>query len=170
MQNTDFPYEIHIHDDASSDATPEIIQDYQKKYPNLIKPIFQKRNQYSIGTNPLNNYIYPKLNGDYVAYCEGDDYWTDPLKLQKQVDFMDTHPEYVLCAHDVHMKYEKGVAEKKVFYNKPAEGDFSFTFLDEFLSHFVATVSIFLRREAVVSIPNTTNLVSLDIFILLYLL
>lgn len=115
-QKTNFPLEVYIHDDASTDRTPEIIRDYQKIYPSLIKPIFQEENQFSKGINPLSHHIYPHLNSDYIAYCEGDDYWIDPLKLQKQVDVMDSRLEYVLCAHDIEMKYENGMAVKEVFY------------------------------------------------------
>jgi len=98
MQQTNFSYEILIHDDASIDRTAEIIREYEKKYPELIKPIYQIENQYSKGVDVL------KVNDDraigkYVALCEGDDYWTDINKLQKQVDYMEKHPECSLCVH-----------------------------------------------------------------------
>ena len=169
-QQTNFPFEVYIHDDASNDRTSDIIREYQKIYPSLIKPTFQEENQFSKGINPLTHHIYPQLNSDYIAYCEGDDYWTDPLKLQKQVDFMDSHLEYVLCCHDIEMKYEKGMAVKEVFYKKPANGNFSFAFLDEFSNHFLATASVLVRREVAVNTPLTNNLVSIDMHALLYFL
>ncbi|MHA7865542.1 glycosyltransferase family 2 protein [Flagellimonas marinaquae] len=170
MQKNNFKFEVYVHDDASHDGTSDIIQEYEKKYPSLIKPIFQKENQFSRGINPLTHHIYPQLKGDYIAYCEGDDYWSDPLKLQKQVDFMDSHPEYIVCGHDVHMQYEKGVSVKEVFYNKPSEGSFSFTFLDEFSNHFLATASVLVRRDVAIDTPVTNNLVSVDMHALLYFL
>lgn len=98
MQKTNFVYEILIHDDCSTDNTPSIIKKYEEKYPELIKVIYEKDNQYSKGNKliPLNEKI---ARGKYVAFCEGDDYWTDPYKLQKQVDFMEQHTEYSMCTH-----------------------------------------------------------------------
>ena len=94
MQKTTFKFEILIHDDASTDKSAEIIRSYELKYPEIIKPIYQTQNQYSqrisIGLN---------LQGKYVAFCEGDDYWTDPLKLQKQFDALEAHPEVDMCVH-----------------------------------------------------------------------
>lgn len=95
MQKVDFPVEIIIHDDASTDGTAEIVRDYAEKHPNLIKPILQKENQYSKRVSVWNNFVYPNAHGKYYAECEGDDYWTDPNKLQRQVDFLETHPEYI---------------------------------------------------------------------------
>lgn len=94
MQKTTFPVEILIHDDASSDKTADIIREYETKYPNLIKPIYQKENQYSKKIGISSTFQYPRAKGKYIALCEGDDYWTDPLKLQKQVDFMEANPEF----------------------------------------------------------------------------
>jgi glycosyltransferase involved in cell wall biosynthesis len=110
MQITSFPFEIIIHDDASTDGTQEIIRDYQQKHPSIIRTIFQKENQFSkTGVYPLFN-MYSVAKGKYVADCDGDDYWTDPMKLQKQVDFMETHPEYVMCFHDYRIHHvDKGI-------------------------------------------------------------
>ncbi len=99
MQKTNFAFEILVHDDASTDNTSKIIKEYEKKYPNLIKPIYQVVNQYSQNINICINFQYPRVRGKYVAFCEGDDYWTDPLKLQKQFDAMEAHPEIDMCAH-----------------------------------------------------------------------
>lgn len=97
MQKADFQYEILIHDDASTDGTDDIIREYAQKYPTIIKPIFEKENQYSKGVPISATFNYPRAEGKYIALCEGDDYWTDPYKLQKQVDFMESHPDYGLC-------------------------------------------------------------------------
>lgn len=99
MQKTKFPFEVLIHDDASTDGTQDIIREYEAKYPDIIKPIYQKENQYSKGVRVSLVYNYSRVRGKYVALCEGDDYWTDPYKLQKQVDFLENHPDYVMCSH-----------------------------------------------------------------------
>ena len=96
-QRTTFPIEILINDDASTDRNAEIIRDYTAQYPHLIKPIFQTQNQLSKGLKPNPNFNFPRVNGEYIAFCEGDDYWTDPLKLEKQVQFLQTHTDYSLC-------------------------------------------------------------------------
>ena len=97
MQKTTFPFEVLVHDDASTDGTADIIREYESKYPNIIKPIYQKENQYSKGIRISPTFQYPRAKGKYIALCEGDDYWIDPYKLQKQVDFLEGHPEYGLC-------------------------------------------------------------------------
>ena len=97
MQETDFLYEVLVHDDASTDTTSSIIQEYEKLYPNIIKPIYQTENQYSKGVSITRNIIFPKCRGKYIAICEGDDYWTDPNKLQKQIAALETHPDCFMC-------------------------------------------------------------------------
>lgn len=107
-QKTDFIFEVIVHDDASTDSTPAIIREYAEQFPNVVKPVFQKINQFKrTGLYPT-IYFFEKARGRYIAECDGDDYWTDPRKLQKQVDFMDAHPEASLC-HHAYMISEKGV-------------------------------------------------------------
>ena len=79
MQKVDFPIEILIHDDASTDKTAEIIRKYESKYPEIIKPVYQSENQYSKGISVSRVYQFPRAQGKYIALCEGDDYWTDPF-------------------------------------------------------------------------------------------
>ena len=93
MQKTNFPFEIIIHDDASTDKTAEIIREYAEKYSN-IHAILETENQYSKHDGSLARIVNQAIRGKYVALCEGDDYWTDPLKLQKQVDFLEKNPDY----------------------------------------------------------------------------
>lgn len=97
MQKTSFRFEVLIHDDASTDKTADIIREYEEKYPDLIKPVYQTENQYSKRNGVIRRLQKSRANGKYVALCEGDDYWIDPEKLQKQYDFMESHPEYTLC-------------------------------------------------------------------------
>ena len=97
MQKTNFKFEAIVHDDASTDHTADIIREYAAKYPNIIKPIYETENQYSKHDGSLRRIMDAACTGKYIALCEGDDYWIDPLKLQKQVDFLETHPEHSLC-------------------------------------------------------------------------
>ncbi len=93
MQKTNFRFEAIVHDDASTDHTADIIREYAAKYPDIIKPIYETENQYSKHNGSLQKIMSEACKGKYRAMCEGDDYWTDPLKLQKQVDFMEEHEE-----------------------------------------------------------------------------
>ena len=99
-------YEILIHDDCSSDGTTDIIREYAAKYPNKIFPLYETENQFSkVGTGGIDMFNYNRARGKYIAYCEGDDYWTDSYKLQKQVDFMESHQDYSVCWHRV-LRYD----------------------------------------------------------------
>ena len=106
MQQTDFPFVAIVHDDASTDHSADIIREYAAKYPDIILPIYETENQYSKSDGSLGrimNAAVDTTGAKYVALCEGDDYWTDPRKLQKQVDFLETHPDYSLCFHRVNV-------------------------------------------------------------------
>lgn len=99
MQETTFPFEIIVHDDASQDGTAEIIKQYQARYPNIIKAILQATNIYSRGECPM-MYSFPAARGKYIAFCEGDDYWLDNQKLQVQGLFLENNPDYAVCYTD----------------------------------------------------------------------
>lgn len=100
MQKTNFTYEIIINDDCSTDGTTDIIKEYALKFPEIIKPIFHSENQFSKGVRGMfATFCFPAAKGKYIALCEGDDYWTDPLKLQRQLDFLESHPDYSMCFH-----------------------------------------------------------------------
>lgn len=98
-QKTNFPFKAVVHDDASTDNSATIIKEYVEKYPNLIEAIYETENQYSKRDGSLGRIMSEAtLNrSSYIAYCEGDDYWIDPMKLQKQVDFLDNNPDYTMC-------------------------------------------------------------------------
>ena len=124
-------YEILIHDDASTDGTDAIIKEYAAKYPDRIFPLYEEINQYSHGgKGKMDLFNYNRVRGKYVAYCEGDDYWTDSQKLQKQVDFMESHSDYSICFHDfvVHdcvrdVEYEsKDICSYRSLEDKSPEG------------------------------------------------
>ena len=102
MQQTTFPIEILVHDDASTDHSADIICEYTAKYPDLFKPIYQTENQYSKGVDVFVLNV-KRAKGKYIAVCEGDDYWTDPLKLQKQVEFLEANKDvgYVFTKHQI---------------------------------------------------------------------
>jgi glycosyltransferase involved in cell wall biosynthesis len=107
MQKTNFSIEIIIHDDASTDNTAEIIYAYQSRFPELIKGIIQTENHYSKKDGSLENAFFSPCRGKYIAFCEGDDYWTDPSKLQKQFDFLESNHDYGLVHHDADYLFQK---------------------------------------------------------------
>ncbi len=95
-QKTNFEFEVLVYDDASPDNTAQIIRQYEEKYPDIIKPVYQTVNQYSRGLMPEWQNI-GRATGKYIAMCEGDDYWLDENKLQKQIDYMEAHPDCSFC-------------------------------------------------------------------------
>lgn len=161
-QQTNFKYEVLIHDDASTDNTADVIREYEKKYPGLIKPVYQTENQYSKGINITQTYHLPRLNGQYVALCEGDDYWTDPLKLQKQFDAMEAHPGIDICAHAA----SKVRASNGQVLEEIAPSDAKTVFDTEEVivggGGFVATNSLFYRRELLEKQPDFRKYCPLD--------
>lgn len=110
MQKTNFKYEVLVHDDASTDDTAKIIKEYELKYPDIIKPIYQTENQYSKGVKITQHILVPRTKGKYIAFCEGDDYWCDENKLQTQVDSMDANPDCKMSVHKVLIINEEGVS------------------------------------------------------------
>lgn len=149
MQKTDFPIEIIIHDDASTDNTQDILREYKAKYPDLFHLILQTENQYSKGVNVAIEYIFSQVRGKYIAFCEGDDYWIDPLKLQREVDFLETHPNYSICCHwtDRYVQNEKRIWK----YMPPVkieDDGITFTLLDWInWGNFFQTSSVVVRRN-----------------------
>ena len=96
MQKTNFPFEAIVHDDASTDGTTEVVREFAEKYPEIIKPLYETENQWSKNNGAIAKVMDENTRGKYIAPCDGDDYWTDPLKLQKQVDFLESHDDYTL--------------------------------------------------------------------------
>ena len=120
MQHTNFKFEAIVHDDCSTDTSRQIIQEYAEKYPQIIIPVYEDENQYSKHDGSLGRVLMSNTRGKYIAECEGDDYWTDSHKLQKQVDFMESHPDYSLCFHHTKIIYEslKGEYQFPIINNR----------------------------------------------------
>jgi glycosyltransferase involved in cell wall biosynthesis len=154
MQKTNFKYEILVHDDASTDRTADIIKEYEKKYPDIIKPILQKENQHSRGIKRI-AYVFNhnRAIGKYIAMCEGDDYWTDPYKLQKQIDYMESHPQCGMCFHAAEIV---SVGAGKVGVIKPYDNNCISPTEDIILGGggFIATNSIMYRKEILDNVPG----------------
>lgn len=118
MQKTNFRFEAIVHDDVSTDGSVAIIREYAEKYPDIIKPIYETENQYSKKDGSLNRIMYEACRGKYIAICEGDDYWTDPLKLQKQVEFLEANPTYGLVLTDINRFYQSTGKIEQNFFSK----------------------------------------------------
>lgn len=145
IQETDFPFEICVHDDASKDSTASIVKEYAAKYPRVIKALCETENQWSKQDGSFTRIVTSMLTGKYVAMCEGDDYWVDPQKLQQQVDFLESHPDYSMVFHDAIIKNEPGVPEKLDVYPPMDDRDYSAT--EMFAKWTVPTASMVYRRE-----------------------
>lgn len=105
MQETDFQFEILVHDDASTDGTSDIIREYAKRFPDRIFPLIQEENQYSQGIDNISGaFNFPRARGKYIFMCDGDDYFLSPHKLQRQVNYMEAHPECTLCIHSARIE------------------------------------------------------------------
>lgn len=155
MQETDFPFEIIIHDDASTDKTAEIIKEYERKYPEIIKPIYQTENQYSKG-RMIYTITYERAKGKYIARCEGDDYWTDSQKLKIQIEEMRKRPECYISFHPATMIYEDKSNPNEVFGKRSFQNKI-FSTRQVILGGggFMPSASLCLKREFIEMILNS---------------
>lgn len=158
MQETNFAFEIIIGDDQSTDGTREICKKYAEEYPHKIR-LFLRDRQKSCVFNENNERIFgfnakwnrKSARGKYIATCEGDDYWTDPLKLQKQVDFMEQHPGYTVCAGGYKSVHVDTGEEKNVIKKiKEKDHDLGYTFtLQDFSSNWITkTLTLLYRTDS----------------------
>ena len=147
-QKTNFNYEILVIDDASTDDTPDILRDYEKRYPKLIRVIYNKKNMYSTGARVFTR-MFELSKGKYISYCDGDDYYIDLNKIQKQFDYMEAHPDCGVVAsnyktyNDITGKFKKShLKEKDYSVEEIIEGD----------GAMFATSSTFLRKSSVTAL------------------
>lgn len=156
MQQTDFPFEVIVHDDASPDGTAAVIREFEARYPDIIKPIYQTENQFSKPDTPImKTFLYPKAQGKYFAVCDGDDQFTDPLKLQRQADFLEAHPDYSMCVHRGVLHREGTDPAEDVLY--PAEEEDRDYSREEIIVNgagLFATNSFLMRREVGEALPD----------------
>ena len=146
MQKTNFPFEVIVHDDASTDGTTDIIREYEKKYPHIIKPIYQTKNQFSQGKDILMDCMLEHIQGEYVAMNEGDDFWTDENKLQRQVDFLDANPDFSICFHPVKIVWEDNSQPDSIFPTPAYRFHKEVLTLEDLFKHnFIQTNSVMYR-------------------------
>ena len=152
MQETNFPFEVIVHDDASTDGTADIIREYEAKFPHIIKPIYQTENQYSKKVKIGKEIMYPKARGKYFAMCEGDDFWIDKNKLQKQADYLENHPEASCVFHPVHILFNEKAVKNDKRWN--TEMDFSAYDVIVGSGSFIYTPSLFCRKDIALKFPK----------------
>lgn len=153
MQKTDFPVEVIVNDDCSADGTAAIIREFEEAYATLIRPMYQQENQYRKLGRILRPVLLPQARGKYLAFCEGDDHWTDPGKLQLQADFLDKHPDYTACVHRA-VYHNVGTGEDTLVPAMTEDRDFS---LEEIVNQgggIFATNSLMIRREIYEQMPD----------------
>lgn len=162
MQQCPFTVEHLIHDDASTDGTAQIIREYAQQYPDRIFPILQTQNQWSQGILIFPTHILPRIRGKYIAVCEGDDYWTDPEKLRKQVEYMEAHPDCTMCITNGQIVDQSGKMPPRNFVPinesdaRYYTGKNRVLTLDELYQiSFVPTASFLMRRDSFDRLPSS---------------
>lgn len=164
MQKTDFPFVAIVHDDASTDGTAEIIREYAEKYPDIIKPIYEKENQYCKHDGSLERIMNAACTGKYIALCEGDDYWTDPHKLQKQVDFLESNPDYGMVYSD----YDTFIQNRQRFIRNYGSKNYTVysgdIFRHLFRRCFIRTLTTCIRADLFKNIMPTGDFFSGDLY------
>lgn len=164
MQKTNFKFEAIVHDDASTDNTATIIREYAEKYPDIIKPIFETENQYSKHDGSLARIVNNACKGKYIALCEGDDYWIDPLKLQKQVDILKDNPNITMVYTNFSVVNELGIKIPDVRYERLKQKSQSGNIFQSLLENgnFVMTLTTMFRREVIFNPILLNSPVQLD--------
>ncbi len=154
MQVVDFPYEILIGEDESSDGTRDIVLAYQRKYPERIRLFLHDHPPGYVHVNGRQNFINNLANatGQYIALLEGDDYWTCPSKLQKQVEYLDKNPGYAICFHNAKEIYENG--EREPWDYCPPGMKETLTLRDLLACNFMPTCSVVFRRGLFHEFPD----------------
>lgn len=152
MQKTTFKFEAIVHDDVSTDGSVAIIREYAEKFPDIIKPIYEKENQYSKRDGSIDKIMNEACRGKYIAICEGDDYWIDPLKLQKQVDFMESNPEYTLCASNGFIFWDNLLNQPQYFNDIKISSEVT---IEQLIKKWMfPTASLLFRKNILDDYPN----------------
>lgn len=160
-QETDFAFEVIVADDGSTDKTQEIITSYAARYPDIFRPILRDKN---IGIHKNISDALSRARGEYIALCEGDDYWTDTTKLQRQADFLDKHPSYSLCFHPVRVFFQNKEEEDSIY---PEQGHgYRFTIEELLRWNFIQTNSVMYRKRDYKNLPQ--DVLPLDWYLHLY--
>ena len=163
-QDTSFKYEILIHDDCSTDSTSKIVKEYAEKYPNLIRTIIQEHNQYSLGINIVDDLVIPISKGEYIAICEGDDYWVDKNKLQRQIEAMRKNDNCWICAHEVQIVNREG---SKIIGKIAPDKKNKIFGVDDVIKgdgDFVGTNSLLIKKDAFFKYSNIRKIYPLDYY------
>lgn len=174
MQKTNFPFEIIITEDKSTDSTAQIIKEYESKYPEKFVVFYHKENLYSQKIDFFQTEVLPVIKGKYIAWCEGDDYWTDPHKLQEQVDFLEANPECSLVCH----RYEQYDQENNISFSDNQDEYFTNTHINGFLfdsnfvfkKHWITKTLTLLFKKEILNITLLTNYKNMRDTILIYYL
>lgn len=150
IQKTTFPFEIIVSDDASTDKTASIIHEYEKNYPELFKVFYHQENQYSRHIPFFYNELVESSKGKYIALCEGDDYWTDPLKLQKQVDFLEANPDYGLVHTDYYKFHQRIAKYERQSVPKVRHVHNKYDYDELLKANGIQTLTVCLRRDTLI--------------------
>src|SRR5579863_10267113 len=149
FQKTNFPIELIISDDCSTDKTRQIIEKFTIMYPDLLRPIFREKN---IGSMANFTDTFSYCSGKFIALCEGDDYWSDPYKLQKQVDFLENNPNYVGCFHNTEERYEDSMVKSSFLYSNLPQAQ-NVSFKDLAAGNLIPTCSVIFRNFNIDPLP-----------------
>ena len=159
-QQADFAYEILVNDDCSSDGTAGIVRDYAEKYPEKVRAFFPEKNLYSQNIDVYYHTFFPNARGKYVAFCEGDDFWSDPEKLQRQVDFLEAHPEYSACVHNTALHYCDDSWPDDLLVQRGQDMDMEFGHILGGMHNAWHTSSLVARTEVLASPPDYYHIAS----------
>lgn len=154
MQQTNFPFEIIITEDKSTDGTALIIREYENKFPEKFVVFYHKENLYSKKIDFFHTEVLPVIKGRYIAWCEGDDYWTDPYKLQKQVDFLEGNPEYVMCFHNAIIKYENNKKNQHQFNYIKTDQNIE---LKKLINNWIVPTASIIFKRSILPLPDWSN-------------
>lgn len=150
-QECDFNFEIVIRDDCSSDCTGKIISEYRDRYPGIIKYIDDKIN---IGANKNLRTVFAACQGKYIAVCEGDDYWTDPLKLAVQVGYFSSNPALTFVSHACHLHDQQGLNKVAYIFGSSIDKKIDCHDVLNIAGQFAPTASYMFTRESVDALPK----------------